>query len=40
MLEILKTVRVLPVIEIDNADDAVPLAEALVAGGVTVFEFT
>ncbi|MEO0320210.1 MAG: bifunctional 4-hydroxy-2-oxoglutarate aldolase/2-dehydro-3-deoxy-phosphogluconate aldolase [Pseudomonadota bacterium] len=40
MLEILKTVRVLPVIEIDNADDAVPLAEALIAGGVTVFEFT
>ncbi|MEO1707772.1 MAG: keto-deoxy-phosphogluconate aldolase, partial [Pseudomonadota bacterium] len=40
MLDLLKTIRVLPVIEIDDADDAVPLAEALIAGGVSVFEFT
>ncbi|MEO1150765.1 MAG: bifunctional 4-hydroxy-2-oxoglutarate aldolase/2-dehydro-3-deoxy-phosphogluconate aldolase [Pseudomonadota bacterium] len=40
MLDLLNTIRVLPVIEIDDADDAVPLAEALIAGGVNVFEFT
>ena len=31
---------VIPVIVIDRVDDAVPLAEALVAGGVRVLEVT
>ena len=32
--------RVVPVVVIDRAEDAVPLAEALVAGGVDVIEIT
>jgi 2-dehydro-3-deoxyphosphogluconate aldolase / (4S)-4-hydroxy-2-oxoglutarate aldolase len=33
-------IRVVPVVVIDRAEDAVPLAEALVAGGVNVIEIT
>lgn len=40
MLEILRGARVMPVIEIEDADSAAPLAEALAAGGLEVFEFT
>jgi len=39
-LEILKTGPVVPVIVINNLDHAVPLAKALVAGGVKVLEVT
>lgn len=40
MLELLRVGPVVPVIVIDNVDDAVPLARALVAGGVRVLEVT
>lgn len=32
--------RIVPVVEIDSADDAIPLAEALIAGGIGVIEVT
>ena len=38
--QLLSEVTVLPVIVIDRIDDAVPLAKALVAGGVTTLEVT
>lgn len=37
---ILRVSPVIPVVVIEDADDAVPLAEALVAGGVKVIEIT
>ena len=37
---VLKTVPVIPVIVLDRAADAVPVAEALIAGGIPVFEIT
>ncbi|WP_144393616.1 bifunctional 4-hydroxy-2-oxoglutarate aldolase/2-dehydro-3-deoxy-phosphogluconate aldolase [Pleionea sediminis] len=37
---ILKTVPVIPVLEIDDIDKAVPLAQALIAGGLTIMEIT
>ncbi len=37
---IMRTAPVIPVIVIDRLEDAVPLAEALVAGGLTVLEVT
>ncbi len=37
---IMTTSPVIPVIVIDNIDDAVPMAEALVKGGLTVLEVT
>jgi 2-dehydro-3-deoxyphosphogluconate aldolase/(4S)-4-hydroxy-2-oxoglutarate aldolase len=40
MLEIMRTGPVIPVIVIERIDDAVPLARALVAGGVRVLELT
>ncbi|OGB23226.1 MAG: keto-deoxy-phosphogluconate aldolase [Burkholderiales bacterium RIFCSPLOWO2_02_FULL_57_36] len=40
LLEIMQASPVIPVIAIDNPDHAVPLAEALVAGGVRVLEVT
>ena len=40
VLELMRSGPVIPVIVIDNADDAVPLAKALVAGGVRVLEVT
>lgn len=40
ILELLRMGPVVPVIVIDNVDDAVPLARALVAGGVRVLEVT
>ena len=40
MHEILATRPVIPVIEIDNPDDAEPLANALLAGGIDVIEIT
>ena len=40
MEELLAGVTVLPVIVIERTEDAVPLAEALVAGGVTTLEVT
>ncbi len=36
----LQTVPVIPVIVLDRATDAVPVAEALIAGGIPVFEIT
>ncbi len=36
----LKTVPVIPVIVLERAIDAVPVAEALIAGGIPVFEIT
>ena len=38
--QIMRTAPVIPVIIIDRVEDAVPLAEALVAGGLTVLEVT
>lgn len=40
MIEVLRKARVMPVIEIDDVASAIPLAEALDAGGLQVFEFT
>lgn len=43
MHEVLKTIHelgIVPVVKIDNADDAVPLAKALKAGGLPIAEIT
>jgi 2-dehydro-3-deoxyphosphogluconate aldolase/(4S)-4-hydroxy-2-oxoglutarate aldolase len=40
LLEIMRVARVIPVIAIDNPEHAVPLAKALVAGGIRVLEVT
>lgn len=40
LLEIMRASPVIPVIAIDNIDHAVPLARALVAGGIRVLEVT
>src|SRR5437870_2631784 len=40
VIELLRLGPVIPVIAIDDADHAVPLARALVAGGVRVLEVT
>jgi 2-dehydro-3-deoxyphosphogluconate aldolase/(4S)-4-hydroxy-2-oxoglutarate aldolase len=40
MLEIMRTSSVIPVIAIDDPEHAVPLAQALVAGGIRVLEVT
>lgn len=40
LLDIMQASPVIPVIAIDNIDHAVPLAEALVAGGIRVLEIT
>src|SRR5450830_1747017 len=40
MLDIMRTSAVIPVIAIDDPDHAVPLAKALVAGGIRVLEVT
>jgi 2-dehydro-3-deoxyphosphogluconate aldolase/(4S)-4-hydroxy-2-oxoglutarate aldolase len=40
LLDIMRTARVIPVIAIDDPDHAVPLAKALVAGGIRVLEVT
>lgn len=40
LLEIMRTSPVIPVIAIDKLDHAVPLARALVAGGIRVLEVT
>ena len=36
----LTSFRIIPVIEVDNTDAAIPLAEALCAGGLPVAEIT
>ena len=38
--QIMRLAPVIPVIVIDRVEDAVPMAEALVAGGLTVLEVT
>jgi 2-dehydro-3-deoxyphosphogluconate aldolase/(4S)-4-hydroxy-2-oxoglutarate aldolase len=40
LLDIMRTAPVIPVIAIDDIDHAVPLAKALVAGGIRVLEIT
>lgn len=40
ILELIRTGPVIPVIVIDRIEQAVPLARALVAGGVRVLELT
>src|SRR3981081_1418896 len=40
LLGLLRSARVIPVLTIERAEDAVPLARALVAGGVRVLEIT
>ena len=40
LLEIMRASAVLPVIVIDDPEDAVPLAQALVAGGIRTLEVT
>ena len=39
-IDLAKYGPVIPVIVIDNIDDAVPLAESLLAGGIKVLEVT
>jgi 2-dehydro-3-deoxyphosphogluconate aldolase/(4S)-4-hydroxy-2-oxoglutarate aldolase len=39
-MERISKVRVVPVVVIDRAEDAIPLAEALLAGGLNVMEIT
>jgi 2-dehydro-3-deoxyphosphogluconate aldolase/(4S)-4-hydroxy-2-oxoglutarate aldolase len=38
--EVLQTSPIIPVITIENADDAVPLANALIKGGINIMEIT
>src|SRR4051794_5984518 len=38
--DILKSTPVIPVVAIERVDDAVPIAEALLHGGITVIEVT
>jgi len=40
LLEIMRSASVIPVIAIDDPAHAVPLAKALVAGGIRVLEVT
>ena len=40
LLEIMRSASVIPVIAIDDPEHAVPLAKALVAGGIRVLEVT
>ncbi len=40
VLEIMRSASVIPVIAIDDPEHAVPLAKALVAGGIRVLEVT
>jgi 2-dehydro-3-deoxyphosphogluconate aldolase/(4S)-4-hydroxy-2-oxoglutarate aldolase len=40
LLDIMRSARVIPVIAIDDPEHAVPLAQALVAGGICVLEVT
>ncbi len=40
MSKMLETSRILPVVVIENANDAVPLAEAILAGGLSAIEVT
>ncbi len=40
LIGLLRSARVIPVLTIERAEDAVPLARALVAGGVRVLEIT
>ncbi|HEY4542873.1 MAG TPA: keto-deoxy-phosphogluconate aldolase, partial [Noviherbaspirillum sp.] len=40
LLEIMQASPVIPVIAIEKAEHAVPLAQALVAGGIRVLEIT
>ena len=40
IIQILNSTRVIPVVVIDNIEDAVPLATALVEGGLNVLEIT
>lgn len=40
MLKTLTCHRIIPVVEIEHADDAVPLAEALATGGIGILEIT
>lgn len=40
MIEQLKKEKIVPVVRLDKAEDALPLAEALIAGGINVMEVT
>ncbi|MBP5754143.1 MAG: bifunctional 4-hydroxy-2-oxoglutarate aldolase/2-dehydro-3-deoxy-phosphogluconate aldolase, partial [Treponema sp.] len=40
VLEIIKDCRIVPVVKIDDAERAVPLAKALLAGGIPIIEIT
>ena len=40
ILEMIQELKVVPVVVIDNADDAAPLAKALVDGGLPIAEVT
>lgn len=40
MNELLESVRVVPVVVLDNAEDAIPVAEALRDGGLSIIEVT
>ncbi len=40
ILEMIQELKVVPVVVIDNADDAIPLAKALVDGGLPIAEVT
>ncbi|MFT5492440.1 MAG: 2-dehydro-3-deoxyphosphogluconate aldolase/(4S)-4-hydroxy-2-oxoglutarate aldolase, partial [Limisphaerales bacterium] len=40
MINQLSALKIIPVVALDSADDAEPLADALVAGGLPVAEIT
>ena len=40
MIEQIKNEKIVPVVKLENAKDAMPLAEALMAGGINVMEIT
>lgn len=40
MLNLIGTAKIIPVVKIENADDAVPMAKALLAAGLSVAEVT
>ena len=40
MIEQIKSEKIVPVVKLENAKDAMPLAEALMAGGINVMEIT
>ena len=40
VMDLIKEKRIVPVVKIDRVEDALPLAKALIAGGLPVAEIT